>query len=80
MVVLPVCYVCVPCVFWVLDPLELELDMILSQHVGTVGQTQVLYKSSQYSKPLRHLSSPDRNFLYTGLAGFLSKDPDSRYF
>lgn len=80
MVVLPVCYVCVSCVFWVLDPLELELDMVVSQHVCTVGQTQVLYKSSQYSKPLRHLFSPDRSFLYTGLAGFLSKDPVSRYF
>lgn len=77
MVVLPVCYVCVPCVFWVLDPLELELDMVLSQHVG---QTQVLYKSSQYSKPLRHLSSCDRSFLDTSLAGLLSKDSDSRYF
>lgn len=50
--------------FWVLGPLELELDMVVNQHVGTVTQTQVPYKSSRYSKPLRHLSSSDWQKLF----------------
>lgn len=31
---------------WVLDPLELELQMVLNHHVGARNQTQVFCKSS----------------------------------
>lgn len=60
--------------FWVLNPLELKLDKIVSQ-CKVLGPKP--YKSSQCSKPLSHLSRPDRCFLYTGL---LSKGPDSKCF
>jgi hypothetical protein len=33
----------------VLDPLKLELQMIMSHHVGIGNQTQVLCKSSKFS-------------------------------
>jgi hypothetical protein len=42
----------------VLDPLKLELQMVISYPVGTGNQTQVLCKSRQCSEPLSHLSSP----------------------
>jgi hypothetical protein len=39
------------------DILELELQMVVSHHVGAEAQTQVLYKSNKCSKLLSHLSS-----------------------
>lgn len=41
-----------------LDPLELELRIGVSRCVGAEHGTQVLYKKSMPSSPLRHLSSP----------------------
>lgn len=38
-----------------LDPLELELEVVLRHHVGG-NQTEVLWKSSSYSSLLSHLS------------------------
>lgn len=40
---------------WVLDPLGLELHMVVSCHVGLRNGTQSFRKSSQCSYPLRHL-------------------------
>jgi hypothetical protein len=31
------------------DPVELESQMVVSSHVGAGNQTQVLWKTSQYS-------------------------------
>ena len=42
----------------VLDPLELELQMGVSHHVGAGNWTEVLYKSSQCSELLNQLFSP----------------------
>jgi hypothetical protein len=56
----------VPCIYSAhgdqkreLDPLELEIQTIVSYHVGAGNQIQVLSKNSQCSKLLSHLSSPD---------------------
>jgi hypothetical protein len=35
----------------VLDSLDLELQMVVSHHVGAENQTWVFYKSNKYSKP-----------------------------
>lgn len=40
-----------------LNSLGLELQIVVSCHVGAGDQTQVLWKGSQYSKPWAHLSS-----------------------
>lgn len=39
------------------NAMELELQMVVSYHVGSGNQSQVLYKSSQCTKLLTHLSS-----------------------
>jgi hypothetical protein len=59
-------YVCVSCVWLVpmavrrghRNPLELELEMIVSHHVGAGNQIQVLWKSSQCAYLLSHLPMP----------------------
>jgi hypothetical protein len=41
-----------------LGPLELELQVVVSQHVGVEHQTQVLWKSSHWSQlTIEHLSN-----------------------
>lgn len=47
-------YICIPhsCIAYVgqkatLDPLELELEVVVSHHVGAENQTRVLRKSKQ---------------------------------
>jgi hypothetical protein len=40
------------------DPLELELQIVGTCHMGAGIWTMVLWKRSQYSSPLSHLSSP----------------------
>ena len=40
------------------DPLELELQMVVSLYVGAGNQTWVLWKSSLCLQLLDHLSSP----------------------
>jgi hypothetical protein len=50
--------VCVASGNQVWNPLELELQMFVSHHVRAGNRTTVLYKNSQYSKPLSHLCSP----------------------
>lgn len=54
---------CVPLVYLVLMEseegigslsLDMELQMVVSYYVGAGNQTQFLYKSNQYFKPLRH--------------------------
>lgn len=40
------------------DPLELVLKIIVSHHMGTGNQTQVLRSSSQFSSLLTSLCSP----------------------
>jgi hypothetical protein len=40
-----------------LDPLELELQMVASHHVGAGNQTLVLCKIIKYPEPLSSLSS-----------------------
>lgn len=44
------------------EPLELELQMVLSQRAGTRNWTQVLGKSHKGSKMLSHLASPCQYF------------------
>lgn len=39
------------------NPMELELQTVVSCHLGAGNQLQVLYKSSQCSKLPSHLSS-----------------------
>jgi hypothetical protein len=39
-----------------LDPLELKIQLVMSNHVDAGSQIQVLWKSSQYSQP--SLQSP----------------------
>lgn len=41
-----------------LDLLELEVEIIMNQHVSSGDQIQGLFKSIKYSKHLSHLSSP----------------------
>jgi len=43
--------------------LHLYLQTGVSHHVGAGNRTQVLWKSSQCSQPLSHLSSPSASFL-----------------
>lgn len=57
-------YVCVACVCRaqgdqkkVLGPLELEFQEVVSFYAGAGNWTQILFKSSQCSEPLSHLSS-----------------------
>lgn len=38
-----------------LDPLELELKAVVSCHIATVSQTQVICRSSNYASLLNHL-------------------------
>lgn len=40
------------------EPLELEFPTVVSHHVGARNQTQVLWRKSQFSYPLSHLSCP----------------------
>lgn len=53
---------CVPAVHRgqerVLDPLELELQMVVSQYVGAENQNCVLWKNSQCFSLLSYLSDP----------------------
>lgn len=49
-----------------LDPLELELQMVVSCHLCSGNQIWVLGKSRQCFKLLSHLSNPDLN-LFIGL-------------
>ena len=42
---------CTCCPQRVLDTLELELQLVMSHHVGAGKQAWVLYKSSRYSLP-----------------------------
>ena len=67
------CFVCVsmwvPCEYpWRsedgIDPLELELGMAVTLHVGAENQTQVLYKDNKGSQLRSHLSSPLYCLLY----------------
>ena len=46
-----ICTVCVTCEGQkrVLDPLELELQMVMNQHVGARNQTQVLIRTNKSS-------------------------------
>jgi hypothetical protein len=46
-----------------LDPLDLDLQMVVSQHVGAAHTPWVLWKGSQCSESLRHLSSVHFIFL-----------------
>jgi hypothetical protein len=41
-----------------LDPLELELRMVVSHHAGVENQTQALWENSKCPYLLCHLSSP----------------------
>lgn len=38
--------------------MKLELEAVVCRHLGAGNWTQALHKSSKYSQPLRHLSSP----------------------
>jgi hypothetical protein len=62
------------------DPLRLEFQMIVSCHMGAEDQTRVLWKSSQWSEPLIHLSSLFIHFLtcfqLKEVEIFTLKDPD----
>lgn len=50
------------------DPLERELQMVVSRHVDAWNQTCVLCKSNKCSKARSHLCSPSsRGFSLTGL-------------
>jgi hypothetical protein len=41
-----------------LEPLGVELQMVVSHHVGAESGTQVLCRSNKCFKPLSHLSIP----------------------
>lgn len=41
-----------------LDPLEINLEMVMNHHMGSGKQIYVLFRSDKYSWPLSHLSSP----------------------
>lgn len=69
------CTICVPSALRVQKrrlELELELEMVISQHVSAGNQTQVLYKSRKFSSPLSHLSSPHSASCPLLLAHFFS--------
>ena len=56
-----VCITCVPGAYGgpkASDPLNLELQMVVSCHVGAGKQTNALYKSTTCFEPLACLSSP----------------------
>lgn len=40
------------------DPLALESQMVMNQHVGAENQTQVFCKNNKRSYPLDHLTHP----------------------
>lgn len=46
------------------DPLNLELEVPMSCHVGASKETHVLWERSQCSETLSHLSSLDKVFRY----------------
>lgn len=46
-------------------PLELELQLVLQQHVGSRNQTQVLFKGIKFSEAQNHLSSKPDYFFNT---------------
>ena len=41
-----------------LDPLELDLEMVVNSHVDVVNQTQILWKSNKFSYLLNGLPTP----------------------
>ena len=54
---------CFACIYVrVSDSLELDLQTVISYHMGSGNQSQVLWKSSQFSYYLSHLFSP--RFIY----------------
>lgn len=63
-------HVCVLCVCSVsggqkeLEPLELDLPMVVSHHVGAESQTQVLWQSSLYFEPSITSPAPKAFLMY----------------
>lgn len=43
----------------VVEPMELELQVVVSCHVYAGNRTQVLYKRNNHSQSPSHLSTPD---------------------
>lgn len=70
------CIICMPCALGsqrvMVNPLDLELQMVVSYCVGAGTWTLVLWKSSWYSLLLSHLSSSSLHFdFYFSLLIFL---------
>lgn len=53
-----------------MDPLELELQVVVICQVGAGNPTQVLWKNNQFSEPLSNLSSPYLfyNYMYMSVS------------
>lgn len=60
-----------------LDSLRLELQTMVSYSVDDGNRTQALWKSSQGSQLLSHLSRLERNFLVSGCSFHLALLPAS---
>ena len=82
-------YVCVCVYVRVLDPLELDLQIVVSCHMGAGNESRILWQSSQCSKSLSHLpvahtfnptsrdTEADRFLWVSGQPGLQSEFQDS---